>query len=133
MKRLEYFKARLEANISPMEYRKDKKDPYRYVLVDVRVGPDTVLKEKLEGALLIPLNELQDRMSEFPKDKTIVLYCWDTWCTLASKAAVLLLENGFDAKELYGGVAAWNTLDLPTVKLSGATVSFTDGKFDCDC
>ncbi|MDQ0297992.1 rhodanese-related sulfurtransferase [Salibacterium salarium] len=135
MNRLDYFKARLEANMSPMEYRKAKKEhPENYVLVDVRVGPVTVRKEVLEGATVIPLNELQDRMPELPKEKTIVLYCWDTWCTLASKAAVLLLENGFDAKELYGGLAAWKTLDFPTLGLSEVASSSNGGSgVDCKC
>ncbi|WP_051302590.1 rhodanese-like domain-containing protein [Salibacterium aidingense] len=135
MNRLDYFKARLEANMSPMEYRTAKNEnPENYVLVDVRVGPAPVRNEIAEGALVIPLDELQDRMPELPKEKTIVVYCWDTWCTLASKAAVLLLENGYDAKELYGGMAAWKTLDFPTSALS-ETASFSDGSsgVDCEC
>ncbi|MFZ4453612.1 hypothetical protein [Salibacterium aidingense] len=63
----------------------------------------------------------------------IVLYCWDTWCTLASKAADLLLENGFDAKELYGGLAAWKTLDFPTSGLSEAASSNEGSGVDCEC
>ncbi|MGY4690960.1 rhodanese-like domain-containing protein [Salibacterium sp. K-3] len=134
MNRLDYFKARLEANMSPMEYRNVKKEhPGNYVLVDVRVGPAAVRKEIVEGAVVIPLNELQDRMPELPRDKTIVVYCWDTWCTLASKAAVLLLENGFDAKELYGGLAAWKTLDFRTSGLSEAASSNEGSGVDCEC
>ncbi|MFD2925285.1 rhodanese-like domain-containing protein [Halobacillus naozhouensis] len=134
MERIEYFKARLEANISPMEYRRAKEEnPEGYLLVDVRVGPEEIKKEKLEGAMVIPLTELQERMSELPKKKTIILYCWDTWCTLASKAAVLLLENDYDAKELYGGLAAWRTLDFPTLPLPEITSSSTERSLDCEC
>ena len=32
------------------------------------------------------------------------------------KAAILLLENGYDVQELSGGIAAWNTLQLPVEK-----------------
>lgn len=133
MKRIEYFNARLEANMSPMEYLNAKKEhPENYVLIDVRIGPEAIRKEKLEGAMVIPLNELQNKMEELPKGKTIVLYCWDTWCTLASKAAIQLLEHNFDAKELYGGLAAWKTLDLPTVELAGMTFS-SNRNIDCEC
>ncbi|WP_099156958.1 rhodanese-like domain-containing protein [Virgibacillus ndiopensis] len=133
MNRMEYFKARLEATMSPMGYRNAKKEhPENFVLVDVRVGPDEIKKEKINDALVIPLNEIQDRMEELPKEKTIVLYCWDTWCTLAAKAAVVLLENGFDAKELYGGLAAWKTLDFPTETLSKLATHTGEG-IQCGC
>jgi hypothetical protein len=46
MNRLEYFKARLEANISPMEYVKAaKENSNQYVLLDVRVGPSELKKD----------------------------------------------------------------------------------------
>lgn len=48
-----------------------------------------------------------------PKEKLIVLYCWDGWRSLAATAALALLQNGYRVKELHGGVAAWQSLDLP--------------------
>ena len=50
---------------------------------------------------------------ELPKDKLIVLYCWDTWCSLATTSALILLGHGYRVKELFGEVAAWKTLHLP--------------------
>ena len=133
MNRIEYFKVRLEANMSPMEYRKTLKEfPEDYVLIDVRVGPNELKKEKLQGALVMPLDQIPYRMEELPKEKTLVLYCWDTWCTLASKAAIPLLENGFNVKELYGGLAAWKTLGLPTEEL-GSNQSSVTSSVDCEC
>ncbi|MDM5451066.1 rhodanese-like domain-containing protein [Peribacillus simplex] len=133
MNRIEYFKARLEANMSPMEYRNAIKNfPEGYVLIDVRVGPNEMKKEKLQGALVMPLDQLPNRIDELPKEKTLVLYCWDTWCTLAAKAAILLLENGFNAKELYGGLAAWKTLGLPTEELGSNQNSLTSS-VNCEC
>jgi rhodanese-related sulfurtransferase len=52
-----------------------------------------------------------------PKDKLLVLYCWDTWCSLATSAAVVLIDHGYRVKELYGGVKAWKTLRLPETVL----------------
>jgi rhodanese-related sulfurtransferase len=53
------------------------------------------------------------RWSIVPKNKLIVLYCWDTWCSLATSAALILIEHGLRVKELYGGIAAWETLRMP--------------------
>lgn len=119
MSKLDYFKARIEATFSPVDYlQANKKQPDTMVLVDVRNPPPQKIAKKIAGAVLIPQAELADRLTELPKDKTIVVYCWDVWCNLASRAAVLLLENGFDVIELNGGIAAWEAMNLPTEELS---------------
>lgn len=115
MSKLDYFKARIEATLSPMEVMGIRKDsPDKIVIVDVRNAPPEKMGAKIAGAMHIPLAALESRLSELPKDKKIVVYCWDTWCNMASHAAVILLENGYDAVELVGGIAAWNTMNFPT-------------------
>ena len=44
------------------------------VLVDVRTAGE-FRRGHIEGAINIPIDEIRDRMSEIPKDKTILLYC----------------------------------------------------------
>ncbi|MFD3449334.1 rhodanese-like domain-containing protein [Microbacteriaceae bacterium 4G12] len=118
MREMEYFKARIAATFSPMDYvQATKIAPDDYVLVDVRNGTPELKKEKITGALEIPQSQLEQRVSELPKDKTIVLYCWDVWCNTAAKSALYLLENGYTVKELAGGIAAWKTMNLPTSSL----------------
>lgn len=88
MNRLEYFEARCEATLSPMEYAAaSDRDPDAFFLVDVRNAPAEKMRVKAAGAHLIPLNTLTERLSEVPKDRTIVLCCWDVWCNMASRAA----------------------------------------------
>jgi rhodanese-related sulfurtransferase len=112
MSALDYFKARIEATVSPMDVaRMQESQAGSFVLIDVRIGPKPF---KAKTAIEIPQNEIVTRMSELPKDKLLVLYCWETWCSLAVKAAIPLLEAGFNVKEMYGGIAAWKALDLPT-------------------
>lgn len=53
------------------EYIKKTKDLY---LLDVRT-PAEYLEKKLDGSTLIPLQELDMRLSEIPKDKEILVYC----------------------------------------------------------
>lgn len=112
MSALDYFKMRLEATVSPMDVKRMRESlPDSFLLIDVRIGPKPF---KAQGAIEIPQTEIVARMGELPKGKLLVLYCWETWCSLAVKAAVPLLEAGFEVKEMYGGIAAWEALGLPT-------------------
>lgn len=109
-----YFQERLDSTLSPMDYLNQvKNEPEKYYLVDVRNGPPHLRKEKIKGSLEIPQIELETRLAEFPKDKVIVLYCWDVWCNTASKAAIQLIDNGFEVRELAGGISAWKIMKLP--------------------
>ena len=55
MSKLDYFKARIEATLSPMEYMQTSKvNPGQLVLVDVRNAPPEKMWKKISGSLLIP-------------------------------------------------------------------------------
>ncbi|WLR53210.1 rhodanese-like domain-containing protein [Bacillus tianshenii] len=124
---MEYFESRIESTFSPMDYLQAKKaNPDNYFLIDVRNGTPDLKKEKIEGAIEIPQAELLNHLSDLPKDKEIIVYCWDVWCNTASKSAVVLLENGLSVKELSGGIASWKTMNLPTTPLS-------DFNKECGC
>jgi rhodanese-related sulfurtransferase len=112
MSALDYFRMRLEATVSPMDVKKMREaDSDSFVLVDVRIGPKPC---KAQGAIEIPQPEIVARRGELPRDSLIVLYCWETWCSLAVKAAVPLLEAGFSVKEMHGGIAAWEAMGFST-------------------
>jgi Rhodanese-related sulfurtransferase len=114
MSKMDYFKAKVEATISPMDFMQaSKAGSDKFMLVDVRNAPPHIMKQKIAGAKHIPLAQFAERIGELPKDKTIVVYCWETWCNMAAKAAIILLENGYDVLELTGGIAAWATMGFP--------------------
>ncbi|CAI9393576.1 rhodanese-like domain-containing protein [Niallia sp. Sow4_A1] len=114
MNALDYFNARLEATISPMDYlRLAQVNPEKYFLIDVRNGPEHVRILTIKDANIIPQQELQERLHEIPKEKEIVVYCWDVWCNTAAKVAAFLLERGYKVKELTGGIAAWKEMNFP--------------------
>jgi rhodanese-related sulfurtransferase len=117
------FSAKAAAYVSPMTI-KEWQDERRldFVLVDVRKRHPRPAK-KIAGALWLPQPEVANRHGELPKGKLIVLYCWDTWCSLATSAALVLLEHGHRVKELYGGIAAWETLRMPQEELGPASDS----------
>ena len=114
MSQIDFFKNRVESTFSPMDYMQASKQNFdEYVLLDVRNGPPQLRMEKIEGALEIPLSELENRLSELPKEKVIILYCWDVWCNTAAKAAIILINNEYKVKELSGGIAAWKNMNFP--------------------
>ena len=117
-----FFRAKAAAYTSPMTVKtwldSRKQD---FVLVDVRL-PGAARTWQIPGSLPIPATQVGERFNELPMDKMIVLYCWDTWCSLATTAAVVLVDHGYRVKELFGGVAAWRTLHLPEEPIADPTV-----------
>lgn len=116
----EFFEKKVQNTFSPMDYLGAvKENPESYFLVDVRNGPPHLKEEKIKGALEIPELQLQNNLDKLPKDKILVLYCWDVWCNTAAKAANYLLDNGYQVKELSGGIAAWKRMEFETEKVEG--------------
>jgi len=119
MNALDYFKAPLEPTISPMDFLKSRQmDPEKYFLIAVRNGLVHVSSLTIKDANFIPALELQGRLSEIPKDKEIIVYCWDVWCTTAAKVAKVLLEKDYKVKKFTGGIAAWQEMNFPVSELS---------------
>ena len=76
------------------------------VLLDVR--PRVEYKAgHLPGAVSIPINKLERRLSELPPDKTIVAYCRGPYCVYADDALEMLAEHGWAVARLEEGVAEW--------------------------
>ena len=126
----DFFNARLEATISPMDYMKSvKTNPDKYFLVDVRNGPNHLRNVSIQGATIIPEQDLQNHINEIPKDKEIIVYCWDVWCNTASKVAASLLEKGYRVRELSGGIAAWQQMNFPVTDF----IQKNNVPNDCEC
>jgi rhodanese-related sulfurtransferase len=66
----------------------------------------------IPGITLIPMSEIQNRLAEIPKDKTVVVSCQSGG--RSSQVAKLLHEQGFaNIHDLQGGFAAWQQAGLP--------------------
>lgn len=66
----------------------------------------------IRGSVLIPLEELQNRLVELPHDKDVVLVCWAG--SRGSIAAGILQQAGFRrVSVLSGGLQAWTQEDYP--------------------
>jgi rhodanese-related sulfurtransferase/DNA-binding transcriptional ArsR family regulator len=61
----------------------------------------------LKGAVSIPVDELEQRMDELPRDRPIVAYCRGAYCLFAGDAVELLRARGFNAMRLDEGWIEW--------------------------
>ena len=83
------------------------------VLVDVRPS-DEYERGHIEGAISIPLEELEDHLDELPGDADIIAYCRGRYCTLAEQAAERFRSHGIDIKTLNVGFPEWEQAGFPT-------------------
>jgi rhodanese-related sulfurtransferase len=79
-------------------------------LVDVR-EPDEYEEVRAEGAVLVPLGDVVDRMGELPRDRPLLLICRSGARSL--RAAEFLAGRGFDVANVAGGTLAWVDASLP--------------------
>jgi adenylyltransferase/sulfurtransferase len=85
------------------------------LLLDVR-SPDEHSRARIEGATLIPIDELPKRIDEILhfRDRTVVVHCHHG--PRSRRACALLVESGFSkVEELTGGIEAWSLTVDPSV------------------
>lgn len=70
----------------------------------------------LEGALLIPVQELEQRLEELEpyREDTVVVYCRTG--NRSHHATVLLRSKGFTAFNMTGGMVQWNDEQRPVIR-----------------
>jgi rhodanese-related sulfurtransferase len=76
------------------------------VLVDVRPTGEFHVGH-IDGALSIPLDELDERLAELPAGSEIVAYCRGEFCAYAHEAVRSLRAAGRSARRLDGGWPEW--------------------------
>ena len=65
----------------------------------------------------IPVDELEDRISELSEDGVVVAYCRGPYCVYADEAVELLTARGRRAARLEGGYPEWAAAGLPTAAI----------------
>jgi hydroxyacylglutathione hydrolase len=79
--------------------------------VDVRM-PREREQKRIGGSVSLPLNHLAKNLKTLPKDRPLLVYCAGGY--RSSMAASLLKRGGFDSVcEIAGGIAAWESANLP--------------------
>jgi rhodanese-related sulfurtransferase/predicted transcriptional regulator len=76
------------------------------VLLDVRPEPEYEAGH-IEGAVSIPIDQLERRLAELPDDREVVAYCRGPLCAYAHQAVRRLRAAGRPARRLEGGWPEW--------------------------
>ncbi|QEY34977.1 pyridine nucleotide-disulfide oxidoreductase [Caproiciproducens galactitolivorans] len=84
----------------------DALDRSKVSLVDTRT-PSEVQAGTIDGAINIPLDQLRERMQELPKEKPVYVFCQVG--LRGYLAARILMQNGYDVKNLSGGYKTYIT------------------------
>lgn len=82
------------------------------VVLDVRPD-DEYAAGHIPGALSIPLDELERRLDELPRDREIVAYCRGPYCVMALEAVELLRAGNLRVRRMDDGVAEWKRRGFP--------------------
>ena len=85
------------------------------LLLDVRNPPELAV-ESVPGALNIPLPQLRTRLGELPRDREILVICRSA--QRAYYATRILLQNGFKARNVSGGMLSRSHAVAPKVEKS---------------
>lgn len=106
--------ASAEGAISPREAARWMKEKADLQLIDVRTRAEYA-NGHIARAKLIPLQELESRLAEIDKAKPLLLYCHNGH--RSANALKMLSSKGYtQAKDIEGGIKAWQDAGLPIAK-----------------
>jgi rhodanese-related sulfurtransferase/DNA-binding transcriptional ArsR family regulator len=89
-------------------------------VVDVRPSEEFAAGH-VPGAVNLPLEQLESRLHQLPRDQEIVAYCRGPYCVLAFEAVAKLRDKGFKARRLQDGFPEWKSAGLPVETASGSS------------
>jgi rhodanese-related sulfurtransferase len=98
-----------EIDVEELAARLDRGDG---VLVDVRRA-DEWDEAHIDGATLVTLAELPDRLDELPRERSLMVICRSGGRSAVATEA--LIGAGFEAVNVAGGLLAWMDADHPTL------------------
>ena len=86
----------------------------------------------IQGAIHVSMDDIETRLSEFPKDREIIVYCSCPNEVSSARLALRLQRQGFTrVRPLLGGIDAWRELNYPmqlrTAAVPGSTVATLSG------
>jgi rhodanese-related sulfurtransferase/DNA-binding transcriptional ArsR family regulator len=84
------------------------------VVIDVR--PTTEFDSAhVPFARSLPMEFLEQRLQDLPKNKMVVAYCRGPFCLLSDQAVNILRGAGLQAYKMLDGVSEWQAMGLPVV------------------
>ncbi len=108
----DHFGDRSEPEPVLMEELVERARSGNVVIIDTRPANEYAAGH-IEGAISVPIDELQERLKQLPKSKEYVAYCRGPYCAYADRAVELLRANGRRARRLSQGFPEWKASGLP--------------------
>ena len=102
----EHFAKKLAFTLGPVEL-KELSEENEVKILDVRLRADYEIGH-IPMAISMPYEEIKDRINELNKEDLHVVYCYNPYCHLGARAALLLAEKNFSVMELDGGFKVWS-------------------------
>lgn len=92
-------------DIIPFDAKRMMDQNGKAFLLDVRT-PEEYRQGHLKGAVLIPLNQIERRLAEVPKNRPVIVYC--AVGSRSSLVAGFLTHKGYrDVYNMIGGIMGW--------------------------
>lgn len=87
-------------------------------VLDVR-PPDEYRAGHIPGAVSMPVEELERRLSEIPSDRPVIAYCRGPFCVFAVDAVDTLRRHGYRATRMEDGLPDWRLAGFPVATGTG--------------
>jgi len=95
-------------------WKAGERSPVPFIFIDVRT-PEEYGEAHIDGAKLIPLQDLEQHLADVPKDKQVYLYCRSGKRSVV--ASTILAKAGFtNIENIEGGITAWKDAGYPVMK-----------------
>lgn len=108
----EHFGDRTDAEPVAMHELLKRARSKHVVILDTRPTSEYVAGH-ITGAISVPVDDLQRRLRQLPKDKEYVAYCRGPYCVYADHAVEILRSKGRHARRLLEGFPEWRAAGFP--------------------
>ena len=107
-----HFSDRSDAEVVEMDELLKRARSKRVVVLDTR-PPIEYAAGHIAGAISVPVDDLQRRLRQLPKDREYVAYCRGPYCVYADHAVEILRSKGRRARRLLEGFPEWRAAGFP--------------------
>ena len=101
-----------DLTIEPREVHEMMQKGVKFFLLDCR-EPGEYETARIEGATLIPMRQIPQKVGGIPQDRPVVVYCHSGMRSL--NAASWLKQQGVNALSMDGGIDRWSAEIDPQV------------------
>ena len=112
----DFFREKLAFTINPDRLAKMIEENLdKFSLFDLRDYED-YMKGHIPYAIHMPMDQLEEQLEHFSKDKVSIFYGYSYLCQRQQLAAYFLADKGYPVKELLGGFKGWKKRDFDIIE-----------------